>query len=71
MVLMKIPFAFRAYAFLSHVVKEIRSKHCAKPDLVTNGDMSTNNLLWLHANDWRLRCESSIGRPSITRPPVC
>ncbi|XP_039763318.1 uncharacterized protein LOC120636089 isoform X3 [Pararge aegeria] len=57
----------RAYAFLSHLVKEIRSQHLSKPDLITNGNQISkvpepNNLLFTHASSWRLQCEGALVR---------
>ncbi|KAJ2954333.1 hypothetical protein O0L34_g2591 [Tuta absoluta] len=58
--------ACRAYAFLSTLVKEIRSQQYSKPDLISNG--STNkpsaqsSLLYLHACSWRLQCEGALVR---------
>ncbi|XP_045510301.1 uncharacterized protein LOC123705527 isoform X1 [Colias croceus] len=57
----------RAYAFLSNLVKEIRSNQYSKPDLISNGNeqmkiKDPNNLLCTHAGSWRLQCEGTLVR---------
>ncbi|XP_023949531.1 uncharacterized protein LOC112053953 isoform X2 [Bicyclus anynana] len=57
----------RAYAYLSHLVKEIRSQYISKPDLITNGNQiyklpEPNNILFTHATSWRLQCEGALVR---------
>lgn len=58
--------ACRAYAYLSDLVKEIRTQHYSKPDLITNGNQNKgsnlNNLLYAHASSWRQQCEGALVR---------
>ncbi|XP_072930988.1 uncharacterized protein [Epargyreus clarus] len=57
----------RAYAFLCNLVKEMRTQHYYKPDVVHNGGANQksspqHNLLLLHASSWRLQCEGALVR---------
>ncbi|KAG6446494.1 hypothetical protein O3G_MSEX004475 [Manduca sexta] len=59
--------ACRAYAYLSDVVKNLKSQQYAKPDLITNANQGAkvagpNNLFYSHAASWRLQSEGALVR---------
>ncbi|XP_046976770.1 uncharacterized protein LOC124542900 isoform X2 [Vanessa cardui] len=57
----------RVYAFLSHLVKEMKSQNFTNKDFMSNGGQTSNgpelsNFLFSHASCWRLQCEGALVR---------
>ncbi|XP_050360789.1 uncharacterized protein LOC126780377 isoform X2 [Nymphalis io] len=57
----------RVYAFLSHLVKEMKNPNYTTKDFTSNGsqrsnDPDLNNFLFSHASCWRLQCEGALVR---------
>nr|XP_026500570.1 uncharacterized protein LOC113404045 isoform X1 [Vanessa tameamea]XP_026500571.1 uncharacterized protein LOC113404045 isoform X1 [Vanessa tameamea] len=57
----------RVYAFLSHLVKEMKNQNFTNKDFMSNGGQNSSvpelsNFLLSHASCWRLQCEGALVR---------